>query len=141
MPFLRYGDDMVAFADDRATLRRVHSACEAALATLRLRLHPTRCRIFPVSEGTLFLGFVVGPDRRRLDRRNVRAFRRRLAGMRQAWRAGRLARADARRRIDAWIAHAAHGDTNALRRALRGSRRVRPPSTERHRTVRRIRGA
>jgi retron-type reverse transcriptase len=103
--YVRYGDDMVAFADDKQRLHRARRTVEEALAVLRLRLKRRRQRVYPVTEGTLFLGFQVFPDRRRLDPANVARFRRRRA--KKTWE-----------QLRAWAAHAGHANTVALRRSL-----------------------
>ena len=113
--YVRYGDDMVAFADGKPALRRALREIRRALAALRLRVHPVRCRLLPVAEGTLFLGFQVFPRRRRLDPGNVRRFRRRLAGLRRALARRCVRPQEVTPRIRAWIAHAAHADTVRLR--------------------------
>jgi retron-type reverse transcriptase len=53
--YVRYVDDFVAFADDRRTLLRAREQVCAFLQTLRLRLHPTKDAVFPVSQGIRIL--------------------------------------------------------------------------------------
>ena len=57
--YLRYVDDFLLFADDKATLWRWRGEIIDFLATLRLTLHESRCHPQPVTEGIPFLGFVV----------------------------------------------------------------------------------
>ena len=76
--YLRFVDDFLLFADDKA-----HALCLARRhhrlpGRLRLTLHESRCQPRPVSEGIPFLGFVVYPHHRRLKRRKGIAYRRRL---------------------------------------------------------------
>ena len=66
--YLRFVDDFLLFADDKATLWRWKAAVEARLAALRFTVHP-RAEPRPVGEGIPFLGFVVYRERRRLKRR------------------------------------------------------------------------
>ena len=65
-----------------------------------------------------FLGFRIYPDHRRLKRRNGVAFARRLRGWRHLVALGKLTQAELTPRVQGWVAHAAHGDTWRLRRAL-----------------------
>jgi len=116
--FLRYVDDFLLFADDKATLWRWRAAIVDYLATLRLTLHDRRCHPQPVTEGVPFLGFVVYPDHLRLKRRVGIDYRRRL---RQLWRdakAGRVPWRAVTASARGWANHAATGQTYRLRRAV-----------------------
>lgn len=118
--YVRYVDDLLLFADDKATLWAWLAALRARLAALRLLLHP-HAHPRPVTEGIPFLGFVLYPDRRLLKRRKGVAFRR---GQVAAWQQGRAPLATLNASVQGWVAHARHGNTTALRAALLGSVRV-----------------
>jgi RNA-directed DNA polymerase len=123
--YLRYVDDFLLFSDDKAELHRWRSEIIRFLEGLRLGLHKDQAAVFPVSTGIPFLGWRVYPHHRRLKRRNGIAFQRRLARLLRLYAAGRidLNRLDAS--INGWVAHAAHGNTWGLRRALL-SRKIVP---------------
>lgn len=55
LPHVRYCDDLLVFADNKATLHQAHAALEARMAALRLRLHPTKTRIHQCCEGIEFV--------------------------------------------------------------------------------------
>jgi retron-type reverse transcriptase len=116
--YLRYVDDFLLFADDKATLWRWQSEIETRLTALRLTLHQPQ--VFPVVNGIPFLGFHTYPTHRRLKRVRGIAFQRRLHKLYQRWSAGEISRV----RLDAcarsWAAHAAWGDTYGLRRSVLG---------------------
>jgi len=116
--YLRYVDDFLLFADDKRRLWAWRERVVDRLARLRLTLHEEQAHPRPVSEGIPFLGFVVYPTHRRLKRRNVVNYRRRLRRLLGAYRAGGvpLDRVDAS--IQGWINHARYGDTWGLRRAV-----------------------
>lgn len=116
--YLRYCDDFLLFADDKATLHDWRAAIEDFMVKLRLRIHPHKTSVHPATRGTPFLGFTLYPTHRRLARDNGVRFQRRWKRMAADCRAGRLARAELETRLRAWIAHASHGDTRGLRRAL-----------------------
>jgi hypothetical protein len=116
--YARYCDDFVLFDDDKATLWRWRAAIVDFLATLRLTLHEERAQVYPVRAGIPWLGFRVFPTHRRLRRRNVKAFARRMRAQRDAYRAGQIGAREVQRSIQAWIAHARHADTYHLRRSL-----------------------
>jgi RNA-directed DNA polymerase len=117
--YLRYVDDFLLFSDDVQQLYHWKAAIMTFLAIrLRLTLHEHESAVIPVEAGIPFLGFTVFPDHRRLRRRNGVGFARRLRGMVAAYAAGTLTPQEVTPRVQGWIAHAAHGDTWGLRRAL-----------------------
>jgi len=124
--YMRYCDDFLLFADDPATLLRWRSAIIARLAELRLTLHESRAQVAATAAGVPFLGWTLYPFRRRLRKRNVVHFRRRWRRLTGAYAAGRLGAARLRASAQGWAAHAAHGDTAGLRRAVLGQRVPRP---------------
>lgn len=127
--YIRYVDDFVLLAEDKATLHHWKRAVIAFLATLRLSLHEAESGVFPVATGIPFLGFRVYPDHRRLRRRNGMAFARRYRRLRAAYTAGQISFERLTASVRGWVAHAAHGDTYGLRRALLAPR-VLPPEQE-----------
>ena len=125
--YVRYMDDMLLFADDSALLGEWEGAVRAfARERLLLELHPgggPRA----ARHGVGFLGFRLFPGRRRLKRRSVERFIRRMNGYAAEWRA--LAGApEPRRELEgeagqsarSFNAHALHGDTWRLRQRLYG---------------------
>ena len=115
--YVRYVDDFVLFSDDAAVLRRGREAIVDRLAGLRLTIHPG-AHVRPVTEGIPCLGFVVFPDRRRLKRRKVIHFARRLRGLATAVAVGEVPVARLSASVLGWINHACHGNTVGLRKAV-----------------------
>jgi RNA-directed DNA polymerase len=113
--FVRYCDDFLLFADHKSVLHRWRREIEEFLVTLRLRLHPRKSVLYPVTSGIPFLGFLVFPDHRRLRRDNGVFFQRRLERLLRRYAAGRLSRESLDASVRGWIGHAAHGDTWHLR--------------------------
>ena len=116
--YLRYVDDLLLFDNDKRTLWRWKGETSDFLVGLRLRMHDRESTVYPVTNGIPFLGFRVYPDRRRLKRRNGVAFARRFRALREAVAAGEITYEQLHRSVRGWVAHAAHGDTEGLRRAL-----------------------
>ena len=115
--YVRYVDDLLLFADDKRTLWTWHGAVVEWLAELRLTMHPgTHPR--PVTEGFPFLGFVIFPTHRRLKRRKIIHYRRRLREMLRAYDEGEVSAEQVAASISGWINHARYGDTWGLRRAM-----------------------
>mgnify|MGYP006910666207 CR=1 FL=1 len=111
-------DDLLLFDDDKRVLWRWKAESADFLVGLRLRMHDRESTVYPVTNGIPFLGFRIYPDRRRLKRRNGVAFARRFRALREAVAAGEITYEQLHRSVQGWLAHAAHGDTEGLRRAL-----------------------
>jgi retron-type reverse transcriptase len=120
--YVRYVDDWLVFDQDKRRLHEIHSAIEAFLVRLRLRLHPRKCFVAPVQSGCTFLGYRIFPTHRRLDADHVRRFKRRIRRYDQAVADGRMSDAQRRDCIRSWVAHARHADTAQLRSRILGDR-------------------
>ncbi|HJW89659.1 MAG TPA: reverse transcriptase domain-containing protein [Anaerolineales bacterium] len=116
--YVRYVDDALLFAGDKTSLHTWRQELIGFLAGLRLQLHESQAVVFPVGTGIPFLGWRVYPDHRRLKRRNGVAFQRRFARLRLDLARGVIGPDQLKASLQSWIAHAAHGDTWGLRRAL-----------------------
>ncbi len=117
--YIRYVDDFIVLGDDKATLHEIRRAVGEFLGTtLRLRLHPRKQFVAPVTLGVDFLGYFVFPTHRRLRPASGHRFARRLRGMAKGFAEGRLALSVVRRRVAAWLGHARHADTYGLRLRL-----------------------
>lgn len=114
--YVRYVDDLLLFAGDKATLWAFRAAVVEQLAGLRLTIHPG-AQPRPVTEGIPFLGFVVYPDHRLLKRRKGIHYRRRLQGLLEQYVAGEVALDRVEASVRGWINHVRYGDTWGLRRA------------------------
>lgn len=118
-PYLRYVDDFVLFAHDAATLTSWQTRIADFLQKRRLLLHPKKTRVVSINEPALFLGLELRRGGlRRLDPANVSRFRARLVGLRRDWRADKISSDTVRSRVSAWVAHASHAHTDALRHSL-----------------------
>ena len=118
--YLRYVDDLLLFADDKATLWAWRRRLVERLARLRLTIHPG-AHPRPVTEGIPFLGFVVYPDHRRLKRRKAIHYRRRFRGLVARYEAGEVPLERVTASAQGWANHARYGNTVGLRKAVLGS--------------------
>ncbi len=112
--YVRYCDDFLVFSDDAAELRRVRCAVERRLAALRLRAHPGKTRVIGTRSPIPFLGFVLHGGRLRLQRRAVVRASRRFGRLADAVRRGEAPPSALAASVQAWLAHAAHGDTRGI---------------------------
>ena len=116
--YIRYMDDFVVLETDKARLHQVKREMEGYLAQLRLKLHAHKCQVFPVKDGTDFLGYQVFPTHRRLRPSSVRRARRRLRGLREDYDNGKISWADVNHSVQSWLGHVKHADTYGLRQAI-----------------------
>lgn len=115
--YVRYVDDLLLFANDKQTLHSWHAALCDRLAELRLTLHP-HAQPRPVTEGIPFLGFVVYPTHRRVKRRKVVHYRRRLRAQLSQYNDGETDLQSIQASVQGWINHVRYGDTWGLRTAI-----------------------
>ncbi len=87
--YVRYADDVILFGNDKAKLADARDQVRRFLDNARLKLHPRKCVIYPVTEGIPFLGYRIFPTHRLLDKRHVHRFRRRLRRLQRVYAAGR----------------------------------------------------
>jgi retron-type reverse transcriptase len=116
--YCRYVDDFLLFHRERAFLDDARARIESRLEGLRLRLHDGKSRVYRTADGVTFLGWRILPDRTRLVRRNVVGFRRRIRALQRQYERGEIAWKDVAARLQAWNAHASHGDTWTLRQQI-----------------------
>jgi RNA-directed DNA polymerase len=115
--YVRYVDDFVLFAEDKALLWHWKKSIEKRLAELRLTLH-AGAHPRPVAEGISFLGFRVFPQRRRLKRRKGIHFRRKLLRLVSAARAGSIPFSDVTATVRGWVNHVSYANTVGLRKSV-----------------------
>jgi RNA-directed DNA polymerase len=118
--YLRYVDDLLLFAPDKAMLWAWRAAIVGRLARLRLTIHPG-AHPRPVSEGIPFLGFVTYPDRRRLKRRKGVQYQRRFRALVHRYLSGELPLERLTDSARGWANHARYGNTVGLRTAVLSS--------------------
>jgi hypothetical protein len=120
--YARYMDDFVVIGADKAHLHHVREECAAFLHDqLGLSLN-RKTQVFPVGgpggRALDFLGYRMTATRRRLRRDSVTRMRRKLKRMAAQYHNGRLAMTRIEAVISAWMGHARHGDSEAIRAQL-----------------------
>ncbi len=120
--YVRYVDDFLLFANDKATLWHWRQAMFDYLAKLRLTVHLNSAQVKPVTVGTPFLGFVVYPDKLRVKGRKVVHFRRKFRQAVQAYQAKQISLKQLTATVQGWVAHVRHGRSRGIRQAILGQR-------------------
>lgn len=113
--YLRYVDDFALFGDNKHQLRQWRQAIIEFLSQLRLTLHTESAHIASVTNGIPWLGFVIYPTHRKLKRRNVVQFQRRLEHNISLYRQASISFAELDATVQGWINHVRYGDTWGLR--------------------------
>ena len=117
--YLRYVDDFLLFANDKAVLHGWLKAIEARLANLRLTIH-TGAHPRPVTEGFPFLGFHITPERRRLKRRKGVHFQRKFNRLLRAYCNGKVSFQQLTDCVRGWVNYVSYGNTVGLRKSILG---------------------
>ena len=115
----RYMDDLIIISADREHLERCLERIKAELAKLGLEVHPTKTRIYPLSEGIRFLGFTfrltkTGKVVRIINPENVKHERKKLYRMAELVKKGELPAGKLYECYNAWKAHAKLGNSHKL---------------------------
>lgn len=116
--YLRFVDDSLFFANDKRILWAWKKAIIKKLAELRLTIHEQQAQVFPTHTGIPFLGFRVFPTHRRVKRRKVIHFRRKVGHLLQLYEQGRLPFDKLDASIQGWINHVRYADTWGLRQSM-----------------------
>ena len=116
--YIRYCDDFVVLADGKEWLYQVKARIKEYLISLRLRLQPRKCQVFPVRDGTDFLGYRVFPTHRRVRKDSIIRFRRRMHRLQEAYAKGEVSLSHIRQSIQSWLRHVSHADSYGLRKRL-----------------------
>jgi len=116
--YVRYMDDFVLWADDKAGLKAHLGAIRAFLESeLNLELK-NNVQINRCARGLPFLGYRVFANRLTLGPRARRRFSRKLRGYEQEWAAGEWSEADLARHMEALLSYVRFADSLALRRQI-----------------------
>jgi len=126
--YVRYVDDFLLFANDKCTLWTWKKAIIEKLAELRLTLHENRAQVFPVNNGIPFLGFEVYPTHRRVKRRKVMQYRRKMQNLLREVTKKPVLLPKLQASVRGWVNHVRYGDTWGLRRSMLNFAIPRPQS-------------
>jgi RNA-directed DNA polymerase len=125
--YLRYMDDLVLVAPDRATAREWLRAVRARLLEARLVPHPKKTQLLPVRNGVRFLGFRVWPHHRRIQRQNLKRFCRRMRRYSAAVGQGRMTEESLRQSLAAWLGYAGKIENREFLNEVLAPLRFHPP--------------
>lgn len=124
--YLRFVDDFLLFAPNKATLWVWREAIIHRLAQLRLTIHPV-AQVRSTGEGIPFLGFVVYPTCRRLKRRKGIYYRQRLRALVRDYAQANVSFDQLTASVQGWVNHVRYGNTIGLRKAILTRQMIPPP--------------
>jgi RNA-directed DNA polymerase len=119
--YIRYCDDFVVFSEDKDFLHEAREKISEYLISLRLKLHPHKCQVFPIKDGTDFLGYRIFPDYRLIRHDSIIRFRRRMQRLQEDYAKGIISLPHIRQSIQSWIGHVSHANSYGLRKKLLGN--------------------
>ncbi len=91
--YLRYGDDFIVLAYQRAQVEGYRELIQAFLENqLQLQLNPKNDIVVPAGQGIRFLGTYISPQEQRINRRNRKRIQRRLSNRNAASYSGMIKR-------------------------------------------------
>ncbi|MBI4895783.1 MAG: hypothetical protein HY831_04800 [Candidatus Aenigmarchaeota archaeon] len=117
--YIRYVDDFVLLDRSKQVLEeQMKQISDFLQDKLKLELHPDKSKIFPIYQGTSFLGFRVFYHHRLLKKSNIRHFRRKLKEFEILKEKQLISDDKIQESIDGWLTHADYGNTYKLRKAF-----------------------
>jgi retron-type reverse transcriptase len=117
--YVRYMDDFLVFAGDKASLHETLCAIRRFLHhTLLLDLKEPATRLVPVTQGIPFLGFRIFPGLVRVDRKKLVRFRRQVRQREAQYVCGMMAVERLVQSVASMIGHVRQADSLVARRQL-----------------------
>lgn len=121
--YTRYMDDFVLISADKEFLAHCRNEIEKKLEPMGFQLHPKKTRIYPITDGIKYLGFIyrltdTGKVVRTVNPQNVKNYRRKLYRLVKLAKKGVLTREKVDECYRSWKAHAERGDTHKMLRRM-----------------------
>lgn len=117
--YIRYMDDMVVLVRSKSEALDVRDAFGEKLASMGLSF--SKASVLPISRGVNFLGYRIWPHKRLLRKNSVRKIKRNLRYMQREYAMGLIGLDNVRQRINSWLAHAGHANTQSLKKQILSS--------------------
>ncbi len=117
--YIRYVDDFVILHASKEVLKNYNSKINKFLERkLKVKLHPDKCKIKPLSCGVPLLGFRVFYYHKLLRKSNFRKFQRKLLQLKPAHHAKTTDVEDLHNFLHGWFGYAMHANTYKLRQNI-----------------------
>lgn len=121
--YVRYMDDFILIHEDKEYLEKCLDGISEQLIPLGFELHPKKTRIYPITDGIKFLGFIyrltdTGKVVKTVLPKNVKNYRIKLRRLVNLAKKGRITREKVDECYKSWKAHAVRGDSTKLLRRM-----------------------
>jgi len=114
--YLRYVDDFVILHKFKHKLRFYKNRIDEFLKSrLKIKLHPNKCKIKPLTCGASLLGYRVFYYHKLLRKSNFRKFQRRFSKFKESYLNRTINKEDLLRFLTGWLGYAMHANTYKLR--------------------------
>ncbi len=116
--YLRYVDDFVILHQNKNVLIKYEKQIKTFLHTLKLKLHPDKCKIISLKRGISFLGFKCFYHYKLVRQRNIRKIHNKLKEMTKLFKSGKIEKETIQETLQGWNAYVKQGNTYKLRKKL-----------------------
>ncbi len=116
--YLRYVDDFIIMHSDKKVLEDCMTKIEKYLKTLRLEMHKDKSKIYPLYKGVEFLGFKIFYEYKRVRKRNVKHFKKKLNNLLKNYQSDVISKEKFIESINGWFAYIMWGNTYRLRKEI-----------------------
>src|SRR3989338_4053931 len=117
--YIRYVDDFVILDDSMQKLENHKVNIEHFLTEkLKLKLHPDKSKILNFANGVGFLGHRIYPYHKRITKKNIKRFERKLMRLHELHINNGLPRENVVECFEGWLAHVSHANTFKYRKHL-----------------------
>ena len=117
--YIRYVDDFVILHHNKNILydfkKEIESFCTKSLA---LQLHPDKSKVLNLENGVGFLGFRLYQHHKRIKKKNVKRFEKKMIRQRKWFNQEKIAREKIVESFEGWLAHVSHANTFKYRKHL-----------------------
>ena len=116
--YIRYMDDFVILHKSREILLEWKEQINKFLKTIKLEMHPEKSKIFPLHNGTSFVGYRIFYHYKLLKKSNLRVIEKRLLKFKELHDKNEISYEKIIQSIESWMAYARYANTYNLRKNI-----------------------
>ena len=117
--YIRYVDDFVILDNSKQQLENHKAKIERFLTEkMKLKLHPDKSKILNFADGVGFLGHRIYPYHKRITKKNIKRFERKLMLLHDLYKNQSFPRERVVECFEGWLAHISHANTFKYRKHI-----------------------
>ena len=117
--YIRYVDDFVILHNDKNVLHKFKEQIDTfCTKNLSLQLHPDKSKVLNLENGIGFLGFRLYQHHKRIKKKNVKRFEKKMIRQRKWFNQEKISREKIVESFEGWLAHVSHANTFKYRKHL-----------------------